>query len=127
VGEKDEEFVDRLLDEVESPDALEAVEDESGDEGDETDDEAQYDVMSHLYVAADRLKDDPGDLALAGEFFDAADAARAIDLPFGFDPDVWAKVQECATAVTAALEQEEDDAMVEARAQELRDLLFQFI
>jgi hypothetical protein len=143
VGEQHEQVVDALLDEIEHPQALEAVDDaapragEGAESGaaagsvagadDDTDDEATYDVISHLYVAADRLKDDPEDLALAGEFFDAADAARAITLPFGFDPDVWAKVQELAAAITAALEQEEPDGAVAGLAQELRDLLFDFV
>ena len=131
VGEQHEVEVDRILDEIEHPNALEPVGDEptlspTGD-GEDVDDEATYDVISHLYVAADRLKDDPGDLALAGEFFDAADAARTISLPFGFDPDVWERVQLLAGAVTTALEQEEGEGVVVTRAQELRDLLFDFV
>ncbi|HVM06861.1 MAG TPA: hypothetical protein VM345_00230 [Acidimicrobiales bacterium] len=125
VGSHDEDTVDRLLDEIEFPDALEAT-DDLGDD-DPTDDEASYEAMSHLYVAADRLKDDAGDLALAGEFFDAADAARAVAPPFGIDPDVWRKVQELSTAIAQALEQEADDETVRANAQELRDLLFEFV
>ena len=120
VSEQDEEFVDVLLDEVESPDALEAVEDDG-------DDEAKYAVMSNLYVAADRLKDDPGDLAVAGEFFDAADAARAADAPFGIDPEVWRRVQELAGEVSRAIEQEDDDTQVQATSQRLRDVLFGYV
>ena len=124
VGEHDEETVDALLDEIESPDALEAVTEE---EDAEVDDEATYAVMSNLYVAADRLKDDPDDLALAGEFFDAADAARQIDAPFGIDGEVWRRVQELAGEVSRSLEQEEDDAQVQAHAQRLRDVLFSYV
>jgi hypothetical protein len=139
VGERHEQVVDALLDEIEHPHALEAVDDSAAgaaagaggeggeDSADDADDEATYDVISHLYVAADRLKDDPEDLALAGEFFDASDAARAISLPFGFDPDVWAKVRELATAIAAALEDDASDGTVAPRAQELRDLLFDFV
>lgn len=120
VGERDEEVVDALLDEIENPHALEAVE---GDD-EALDDEGDYDIMSHLYVAADRLKDNPADLALAGEFFDAADAASGLALPFGVDPDVWARAKQLAAAITTALEEEADDATVVNHAQELRDLLF---
>ena len=131
VGEKDEEAVDRLLDEIEHPDELAAVGGEGDAEGDgeaaADEDEANYNVMSHLYVAADRLKDDPGDLALAGEFFDAADAARGISVPFGIDGDVWNKVLELAGSISEALEEEADDDVVRARAKELRDLLFTFV
>lgn len=126
VGEQDEETVDRLLDEVEFPDALEPSEVPGGDTG-AGDDEANYAVMSHLYVAADRLKDDPGDLAVAGEFFDAADAAGATPAPFGIDGDVWRTVQELCKSIAGALEQEADDATVQELAQRLRDLLFEFV
>lgn len=121
VGEQDEDTVDALLDDVESPDALEAVVDDG------TDDEANYAVMGDLYVAADRLKDDPGDLALAGEFFDAADAARTADAPFGIDPEVWRRVQELAAEVSRAIESEEDDEQVQSAAQRLRDVLFTYV
>ena len=126
IGEHDEEAGDRILDDIEFPDALEAS--EGATEGaDGTDDEANYAVMSNLYVAADRLKDDPADLAVAGDFFDAADGARSIPLPFGIDPDVWRKVQELSTSIAQALEQEAEDETVRAQAQELRDLLFEFV
>ncbi len=121
VGEQDEESVDGLLDDVENPDALEAVADDGGD------DEANYAVMGDLYVAADRLKDQPGDLALAGEFFDAADAARAIEPPFGIDPEVWRRVQELAAEVSRSIEQEADDEQVQGHAQRLRDVLFGYV
>lgn len=124
IGERDEETVDAMLDEVDSPDALEAV---TEAEDDAVDDEATYAVMSNLYVAADRLKDDPGDLALAGEFFDAADAARTIEAPFGIDGEVWRRVQELAGEVSRSIEQEEDDAQVQAHAQRLRDVLFSYV
>jgi hypothetical protein len=121
VGEQDEETVDALLDDIENPDALE----EAADDG--VDDEANYAIMGNLYVAADRLKDDPGDLAVAGEFFDAADAARTIDPPFGIDPEVWRRVQELAAEVSQAIEQEDDDEAVQAKAQRLRDVLFGYV
>lgn len=121
VGEQDEEAVDALLDEVENPDALEAVD----DDGDS--DEANYAVMSNLYVTADRLKDDPGDLALAGAFFDAADAARGIAAPFGIDGEVWRRVQELAAEISRSIEQEEADDQVAGHAQRLRDVLFGYV
>ncbi len=121
VSELDETRVDAILDEIEFPDALEGVD----DEGDE--DEAVYAVMGDLYVAADRLKDDPSDLTRAGEFFDAADAARAMEAPFGVDPDVWRHIQELAGAVVAALEDEADDDVVAGHATSLRELLFQYV
>jgi hypothetical protein len=124
IGEQDEDVVDAMLDEIESPHALEVTAD-AADDG--TDDEANYAVMSNLYVAADRLKDDPDDLALAGEFFDAADAAASIPPPFGIDPEVWRRVQELAGEVSRSLENEDDDEVVAANAQRLRDVLFGYV
>ena len=119
IGERDEEVVDRLLDEVEFPESLESAE--------EGDDEEDYDLMGNLYVAADRLKDNPGDLALAGDFFDAADSVRASRPPFGIDVDVWARVQELAGQIAGEIEQEAEDEVVQTLAQQLRDLLFPFV
>jgi hypothetical protein len=124
VGEQDEEAVDAMLDEIESPHALEVA---AAADDDGTDDEANYAVMSNLYVAADRLKDDPDDLALAGEFFDAADAAASIPPPFGIDSEVWRRVQELAGEVSRSLENEDDDEVVAANAQRLRDVLFGYV
>ena len=126
VGEHDEDTVDRLLDEIEFPDALDAAEVGPGATADDEGD-ADYDVMSNLYVAADRLKDEPADLERAGDFFDAADAARAIEPPFGMDPDLWRQVQGLAAQIAQALENEAEDAEVQQVAQQLRDLLFEFV
>lgn len=122
VGEQDEETVDALLDEIEFPDAIEGVTAAEGE-----DDEDDYDAMGKLYDAADRLKNDPSDLAVAGDFFDAADAAKEMEPPFGIDPDVWRRVQDLAAQIAAGLEQEVDEESVAALAQQLRNLLFDFV
>ena len=124
VGELDEEVVDAMLDEIENPEALTPI---SEAEDDDPNSEADYDAMSHLYVAADRLKDNPADLAVVGEFFDAADVAKGVKLPFGFDPDLWTRVLQLAASITTELEQEADDDAVASRAKELRDILFDFV
>jgi hypothetical protein len=121
VGERDEAAVDSLLDEIEFPDELEAVDDDGEA------DEAIYSVMSNLYVAVDKLKDDPADMAQVGEFFDAADAATKIEAPFGIDEIEWAQIQSMARNISAALENEADDDAVKAQAQELRDILFRYV
>ena len=122
VGELDEEVVDALLDEIEA-----GGEELPAETGDGRDDEVVYHVMSDLYVAADRLKNDPDDLALAGEFFDAADAVRATDAPFGIDGEVWRRVQALSTELCEALEGEADDDVVRGYAQTLRDILFSYV
>ncbi|MGH9267008.1 MAG: hypothetical protein ACRD0D_02405, partial [Acidimicrobiales bacterium] len=80
VAEQDADAVDALLDEIEFVDELEA------DDGDDEGDEAVYQVMADLYVAVDRLKARVEDPAVAGAFFDAADAAIDVPPPFGIDP-----------------------------------------
>ena len=119
VNESLEEAVDELIDEIDFPDSL-AAEDDGG-EGEES-----WARMSELYVAADRLKDGPGDLARAGEFFDAADALSDA-APYGISGDVWSQVRSLTDEVTAALETDSDDEVVQAHAKKLRDLLFQFV
>lgn len=119
VNEAMEEAVDELIDEIDFPDSLAAEDDDGGDE-------AAWTRMSELYVAADRLKDSPGDLARAGEFFDAADAL-ATTAPYGISEDAWKQVRDLAEEVSAALEADADDGVVQAHAQKLRDLLFQYV
>ncbi len=122
VGTDQEERVDLILDELEGGDAeLDGVDDDGGS------DEAVYAVMSNLYVAADRLKDDPEDDAQAGEFFDAADLALATPPPFGVEAEVWARVQGLAGETSAALEGDGDADLVRERSQALRDLLFGYV
>lgn len=119
VNETMEEIVDALVDEIDFPDSLAAdIDDGEGD--------VDWKQMSELYVAADRLKDSPGDLVRAGEFFDAADAlpARA---PYGIEAQVWEQVRAQAAEISAALEADADDDVVESHAQKLRDLLFPFV
>ena len=125
VGEHDEDAVDAILDQVESPDALEIPVDAGL--GEDDDDEDTYAVMTRLYEAADRLKDDPDDDTLAGEFFDAADDAAATGTPFGIDEAVWRRVQELAQEVSTAMEQDEDDEVVAGNARRLRDVLFGYV
>lgn len=82
VSMADEEAVEALLDEIEYPDALEA------DDAD-LDDEAPFELMSGLFVAADRLKGNPRDPdGLEGliAFVSEASAERP---PFGMEPGVW--------------------------------------
>ncbi len=121
VGEHDEAAVEALIDDIDSPDALAAEEDDGGA------DEANYAIMANLYVAADRLKDDPDDLGVAGEFFDAADGAVETPVPFGIDAEVWRRVQALAAEVAKAIEDDAETDVVRSGAQKLRDLLFGYV
>jgi hypothetical protein len=118
----DEEAVEAALDAVEFPDALE---EDDGDAGDEPD--AQQ-VLSELFLAADRLRrnarDADGVLGLVG----AAASAEGMRLPFGFEPRSWEVVKERAAALKAAIEEDTTaDGDIEEQAEALRSLLRELV
>ena len=126
VPEDCEDRVDALMDRVEFPDALEAV--ELADEGDEVDDEAVYAVMSDLFVAADRLAGERVvDVELAGDLVTASAAASDTPPPYGVEPTSWKQVQQMAEGIVAALEAEADDEVVTREAASLRDVLRRYV
>jgi hypothetical protein len=141
VAMADEAAVEALLDEVEYPDALPA------DEADLDDDEVPFELMSGLFVAADRLKANPRDPdGIEGliAFVSGASPARP---PFGVDPAVWVgaivQADELADRIAGGGDEDGDglvDGVVDeegepvfadddlvARAATLRDLLRPYI
>jgi hypothetical protein len=123
----DEQQVEQLLDAVEFPDALAADdgddEDEGGDAG-----PAAHDVMSDLFVAADRLRHNAHDHEGVLGLVDAATAIETVRLPYGFEPTVWKRVVEGAASLRMALEADDtDDDAIEAEADEYRTLLREFV
>jgi hypothetical protein len=123
VEEADEDVVEALLDELEFPDALPA-----DDEGGGNDDgPSAADVMSDLFVAADRLKNDPRDHEGVLGAFDGAQAAAALSTPYGFSDESWRAVVSRAGALRDALEGDVDDLTIEELATELRALLRQYV
>lgn len=125
VPETHEDSVDALMDNLEFPDALEAV--EVGDDG-QLDDEAVYAVMSNLFVTADRLsRERTVDVELAGEVVTASAAASATPAPYGVEGRVWTQVQQLAEAIVAALDTEADDEVIVRDAVTLRNLLRNYV
>jgi len=126
VLEPDADTVERLLDDIEAAgDAppLPAI----TDDVDDGDDEANYAVMSDLFVAADVLQKDPSDAANAGDFFVAAEAVATTPAPFGIDRLEWQQVQELAASISGALESDADDDVVAGDAAMLRKLLSRYV
>jgi hypothetical protein len=120
----DEEVVDRLIDEIDYPDQLEA--DESGDESGL----AAVEALGSLFVAADRLVHDPSDTEGTLQAVDAARAMDGMSTPFGFGPPVWTGLVEQAGALRALLETEEelvDDEAVQQAATDLRAALRPYV
>lgn len=118
-----EEAVDELLDAVEHPDQLAPEPDGAGALD-------AVETVGALFVAADRLKNDPTD---SEGTIAAADGARAIAsmaAPFGFAPPLWSEIGERAAALRRLLETDaevvDDEAVVE-EATRLRTLLRPYV
>lgn len=117
VGEDDEERVDALLDVLEGADGLAPSDVDDGD-----DDEANYELISTLFVASDRLSEGSPD-TLGDEFVAAAEAVANMALPFGVDPDEWEQVLRIAGAVRSDVASGAPRERVNREATTLRDLL----
>lgn len=120
-----EAAVDELLDTIEFPDALplEATESEEA-----ADDEAVYQVMSDLFVLADRIAEGKTvDLAVAGDFIEASGRAAETPPPFGVEERTWQQVQRLAGEIAERLEDEGNDDVVIAEAATLRNALRSFV
>jgi len=120
VDDTDEDVVEQLLDELEFPDSLPSDEDAS----EET---SAQDVMSDLFVAADRLKNDPADHEGVLGAFDGAQAAASLATPYGFTDEAWQAIVTRSAALRDALEGDVDDLEIMDLAAELRTLLRQYV
>ena len=131
VLEHDEERVDSLLDAVEFPDALPADDDEEAEIEAEEVLAAQgldpQDVLSELFVSADRLMHDPLDHEGVLSLVDAARMADSLPLPYGFAPAVWRDLLRQVEGLRTALEGEVDDDQVIELATDLRTTLRQYV
>ena len=121
VREEHADAVEEILDEVEYPDALDAVLDDGAE------DEASYQIMSDLYVAADRLKNNPTDADAAADLGAAQVAAATSSIPYGVEIRVWEQVQDLARSIAEAADVGADDDVVAADAARLRDILSRFV
>ncbi|MGH9282653.1 MAG: zinc ribbon domain-containing protein [Acidimicrobiales bacterium] len=125
VPEEHEAAVDALMDRVEFPDALEAVDHE---EEDDVDDEAVYAVMSNLFVAADRLAGERAvEVESVADLVTATAEASTTPPPYGVDAVAWSRVQKLAEGIVEALEAEADDEVIVRDAASLRDLLRHYV
>ena len=118
----DEERVDAIVDAIEFPDQV-SSEDEEEIEAEESLAEEgldPQDVLSELFVAADRLMHDPLDHEGVLSLVDSARLAETLPLPYGFAPAVWKDVVSQAKHLREALEGEVDDDAVIEQATALR-------
>lgn len=120
----DEDRVDVIIDAIDFPDQLDADHD-AGGEGLEA-----IEALGALFVAADRLKNDPADTEGTVDAVTAAIAIADQRTPFGFDPADWQAIGAQAAALRELLETEEeivDDEAVEAAAKQLHATLRPFV
>lgn len=120
VDEEDADLVDELLDHLETEplDEIIPVEDTPPAEN-----EATYDDVSALFLAADRFLRAPDDPALARALDDAAAALAGTAPPFGLADREWARILAVTSAVRDALAEAADPELAAGDARNLRDLL----
>lgn len=118
VAEVDEDRTEPLLDEVDR--SASGGLDEAGDG---TDDEAEYQALSDLFGAADRLASDPEDKHKRRAFVDAVAAVEGWPTPFGLSDEQWWQIKSRSRAVVEALETGADPDVVSSGAATLSELL----
>lgn len=85
-------------------------------------------VLSELFVAADRLMHDAEDHEGVLSLVDSSKLAERLPLPFGFDPEVWAEIVAKAAALRTQFENDvDDDDEIIMRATALRTLLREYV
>ena len=110
----DEDLVDDLLDIAEF--------------GDEADTGMSPEVMSELFVAADRLRRDPNDGDAMDSLATNLDTMALNVPPFGIETLVWKKIVETALGLSDTIVDEEATSeAVKAKAQSLRDMLHPYV
>lgn len=120
----DEERVEELFDTVEFPDAL----DDEDDDTPTATTRPALDVLSDLFVAADRLRHHARDHEGVLGFVAAAGELEELRLPFGFETQVWKKIVDGGASLQAALEGDEvGDDEIEEQADQYRTLLREFV
>jgi hypothetical protein len=120
---EDEERVEALLDSLEFGPVDSAFDDGDPDDGLET-----AEILSDMFVACDRLHNNPQD---ADGILGAVAAAERIEgrsLPFGYEPRVWNGLIERSLRLKSMLEDDAvSDELITADATEFRALLRQYI
>jgi hypothetical protein len=114
--------VDALLDTV-HPSLGAVLEPEADDPGDER----EYQALSELFAAADRLAGDPDNKAKRKALLEAAGAVTGGPTPFGMSDDQWWQIRTRAGALTDYLEIGAGPDVVRGSATTLRELMRGFV
>jgi hypothetical protein len=105
VAPTDEELIEAVLDELEFPHAL-AV--DAAEDVDDDAEETSFEVLSSLFLAADRLKGNPVDPEGIADLTDALEDADPDNPPYGIVPGLWRDAIERANRLADALADEDD-------------------
>jgi hypothetical protein len=109
-------------------DTLEAADDAEDEDDDGVEKRPASDVLSDLFVAADRLSHHARDHEGVLGFVKAAGDLDNLRLPYGFETQVWTRIVEDTDRLRAALEGDEvGDDEIEEQAAEYRTLLRQYV
>jgi hypothetical protein len=100
-----EGLVEAVLDELEFPHALEV---EAIEPVDEEAEETSFEVLSSLFLAADRLKGNPLDPEGITDLTDALEQADPDAPPFGIVPGLWRDAVDRANRIADALADDDD-------------------
>jgi len=131
VFEHDEERVDAIVDAIEFPDQLPVPDDEEEEAAEERLEAEEgldpQDVLSDLFVAADRLMHDATDHEGVLGMVDGAELAQSLPLPYGFAPAIWQDIIKQVTGLRDAIEGDADDEAIIDAATTLRTTLRQYV
>jgi len=123
-----EQIVEALLDGLEFPDALVVADPDEVDEATVAAEETSFEVLSSLFLAADRLKGNPLDPEGIADLSDALDDADADVPPFGIVPGLWRDAVERGNRLADTLADDEDRTPeVAEQAAELQAILRPFV
>ncbi|HEX4822328.1 MAG TPA: hypothetical protein VFV00_19125 [Acidimicrobiales bacterium] len=130
VLEDDEDRVDAIIDAIEFPDSLKVddADEVAAEEALASEGLDPQDVLSELFVAADRLMHDPVDHEGVLSLVDAARLAATLPLPYGFAPPVWNDLVAQAQNLRSELEKDDvDDEEIIEHATKLRSTLRHYV
>jgi hypothetical protein len=121
VASGDEDRVEALLDEVDRSGGV-LVEAPEG-----SDDEEEYQALSDLFGAADRLAGDPEDKSKRRDVVEAAAEVGEWRTPFGLSDEQWWQIRSRARALSDSIEDGTDPEVVAGQAGSLSELLRAFL
>jgi hypothetical protein len=126
VAPGDEAVVEALLDGVEYPDAIPVA--EVDDEASAAAEATSFEVLSSLFLAADRLKGNPLDADGIADLSDALEDADPDVPPFGIVPGLWRDAVERGNRLADTLADNDDRSPeVAEQAAELQALLRPYV